>query len=71
MTDLDYWIKLIQQYADKVAGLKIQNRILKQENVKLENENRELRHQIKGQGREYDKLRKAYNNVLKRYEVKE
>ena len=62
MVSIDYVMNLIQKKCDAVAGLKVQNNLLKKENIKLNDENEALSVRLTSINHE--------NNLLKKEKAK-
>lgn len=68
MVSIDYMMNLIQKKCDAVAGLKVQNTLLKKENQRLDVENQNLARELTNLNHKYKKLEKEYEGILKKWE---
>jgi len=71
MVSIDYMMKLIQKKCDAVAGLKVQNTLLKKENNRLDIENQNLARELTTLNHNYKKLEKEYTGILKKWECRD
>jgi len=71
MVSIDYMMKLIQKKCDAVAGLKVQNNLLKKENNRLDIENQNLARELTTLNHNYKKLEKEYTGILKKWECRD
>ena len=71
MVSLDYFMVQIQKKCDAVAGLKVQNTLLKKENNRLDIENQNLARELTTLNHNYKILEKEYEGILKKWECKD
>ena len=71
MVSLDYFMVQIQKKCDAVAGLKVQNTLLKKENNRLDIENQNLARELTTLNHNYKRLEKEYEGILKKWECKD